>query len=263
MSVRPYKLINHSEQAILAAGLNTGVRRWAARYVGCEIPDTCCSLVAADDSRGSAAGVCEWIVGASSVPLIGIGLAQDWPGTLADLLLAGRVSALDSPGSGLVRELATELLQECGQTVLELLLPRQALGAVSWSLAAQDRPTAGDARTLACCQLGAETAAPFDFWLELAPDTVLTCLAASAPSRARGPVLEPLSKAIQTQSVVLEAIAGEADLAVEELRTLAAGDVLKLNRRITEPLELRIQGGGVVCAARLGAARGRTALQLT
>jgi len=60
-----------------------------------------------------------------------------------------------------------------------------------------------------------------------------------------------------------EAVAGEAELALEELTTLAVGDVIRLNRKISEPLQLRVRGGGVVCAARLGSTTGRTALQLT
>jgi flagellar motor switch protein FliM len=75
--------------------------------------------------------------------------------------------------------------------------------------------------------------------------------------------VEPLSRALQTQRVVLDGVAGEAELALEDLTTLAVGDVIKLNRRISEPLQLCIRGGGVVCAARLGASKGRTALQLT
>jgi flagellar motor switch protein FliM len=62
---------------------------------------------------------------------------------------------------------------------------------------------------------------------------------------------------------VLDGIAGEAELALEELTTLAVGDVIKLNHKISEPLRVCIRGGGVVGAARLGASKGRTALQLT
>lgn len=81
-------------------------------------------------------------------------------------------------------------------------------------------------------------------------------------SKAAPGALEQRSRAMRSESVVLDAIAGEAEVAVEDVTTLAVGDVLKLDRAISEPLQVRMRGGGAVCSARLGALQGRAALQL-
>ena len=83
------------------------------------------------------------------------------------------------------------------------------------------------------------------------------------PRPAVGSPVEPVSRALQAQVVELDGIVGEAELAVEELSTLAVGDVIRLNRKISEPLQVRLGGGAVVCAARLGSLKGRTAVQLS
>jgi flagellar motor switch protein FliM len=94
------------------------------------------------------------------------------------------------------------------------------------------------------------------------PATVMSSLAPTAPAPGSERVT-PLSRALERQVVRLDALAGEAEIAFQELATLAPGDVLRLDRRLSEPVEVRVQNGGPVCSARLGTSRGRLALQLT
>ncbi len=75
--------------------------------------------------------------------------------------------------------------------------------------------------------------------------------------------LSSLAKALHSEWVTVEAIAGEAELTIEELRSLSVGDVLKLDHRINQPLQLCVRGGGAVCGGRLGTSKGHTAIQLT
>jgi flagellar motor switch protein FliM len=97
----------------------------------------------------------------------------------------------------------------------------------------------------------------------LAPLTVLESLASVAARSVGAVQLEARGRALQSETVVLEAIVGEAEIAVEDLGSLSVGDVIKLNRKIHQPVQVCVRGGGPVCAARLGLSRGRTALQLT
>jgi hypothetical protein len=103
-----------------------------------------------------------------------------------------------------------------------------------------------------------------DFMLHIVlwPATVAYSLAPPTPA-AGSERVAPLSRALERQLVRLDALAGEAEIAFQELATLAPGDVLRLDRRLSEPVEVRVQSGGPVCNARLGTSRGRLALQLT
>jgi hypothetical protein len=253
-------LINRTERGILTARLSDAIRRWSARYVPDDIR-THCELTLPDEETASVPEAHEWLLATrQSTPVMSIGLAEDWPRGLAGIVLTERQAlSLDPAGRQLMRDLGVGLFEELGQGVLDAALAiRPTEGELMWS-----GPTASAAATegkvLAHCRLGDTLDLLITFW----PDTVHRCLAPDVPRRGAVLPLEPLSRALQAERVVLDGIAGEAELALEELTTLAVGDVIKLNHKISEPLRVCIRGGGVVCAARLGASKGRTALQLT
>jgi hypothetical protein len=261
MTIRPYKLVNRTERGTLTARLTDGLRRWSVRYAP-DDAETDCTLVLPGEDTAQIPEPREWILAArQSAPVLAIGLPEDWPRGLARLVLSQSV-ALDPAGLQLVRELGAGLLEELGQSVLDAALAiHPAQESLVWSRAAAPAFAGGpaDGRVFGHCRLGDALELIITIW----PETVQRCLAADAPRRAAAAPVEPLSGALQAQIVVLDGIAGEAELALEELTTLAVGDVIRLNRRISEPLQVCIRGGGAVCAARLGASKGRTALQLT
>jgi flagellar motor switch/type III secretory pathway protein FliN len=281
MSARVYKLINRSEREALLAPLRGILGRWMEHYAAGD-PTTCCTLLLADEAALDRTVARQWIQGTrlpGSEPALAMGLEEGWEQDLASVVLGERqAAALDPAGHKLIHELSAGLFAELGQRVLEALLPKQpAAGAVSWvSLGSTslgwtsvaDEPAAGvpalqsrsgDPTMLCECRLGER----LTVLLALPPATVFECLASTPASSAGSLQLEPRSRALQSETVVLEAIVGEAEIAVEELGTLSVGDVLKLNRKIHQPVQLCVRGGGPVCVARLGALRGRTALQLT
>jgi len=287
MAVRPFKLINHSEREMLTARLTDGIRRWSARYAPDDAQIRC--VLALPSETLPCPEPREWMLATRhSAAVLAIGLPEDWPRGLAGLVLADLVGrqdpegrrdpagrrdlavrqdtqtvVLDPAGLQLMRELGAGLLEELGQSVLNaaLAIPAaSAEGGLVWSRApAPDLAGGpGDGRVLGHCTLGDTLQLVMTLW----PETVQRCLAVEVPRSAGQAPIEPLSRALQEEAVALEGIAGEAELALEELTTLAVGDVIRLNRKISEPLEVRIRGGGVVCEARLGVSKGRTALQL-
>ena len=262
MTIRPYKLVNRTERGILTARLTDGMRRWSTRYA-LDDAQIHCTLVLPGEDTAQIPEPREWILAArDGAPVLAIGLPEDWPRGLAGLVLTERQSALDPAGLQLMRELGAGLLEELGQSVLDAALAiHPAQEGLAWSRAAAPAFAGGpaDGQVFGHCRLGDA----LDLIITIWPQTVQRCLAADAPRRAAAAPVEPLSGALQAQIVVLDAIAGEAELALEELTTLAVGDVIRLNRKISEPLQVCIRGGSVVCAARLGASKGRTALQLT
>jgi len=254
-------LVNRTERGIVAARLTEGLRRWNSRYA----PDdagVACELVFRDEDTAQIPKRLEWILATrQSAPLLAVGLPDDWPRGLFGHVI-GKSVALDSAGLQLMRELGVGLLEELGQSVLDAVpAMHPAESSPVWSRATSPAFAGGpaDAQVFGYCRLGDSLDLVITIW----PDTVQRWLAVEAPRRVAAPPVEPLSGALQAQVVVLDGIAGEAELALEELTTLAVGDVIRLNRKISEPLQLRVRGGGVVCAARLGSTTGRTALQLT
>jgi Type III flagellar switch regulator (C-ring) FliN C-term len=264
MSATVYKLINRSEREVLLSLLSASIARWMEQYAAGD-PSTRCTLLVADESALDRTAARQWIHGtrpSATEPALAIGLGDGWERDLAGLVLGERQgAALDPAGKKLIRELSSELFAQLGQTVLDALLAKRKDGAANWISFAEERPLAahpGDSRVVYDCRLGDR----LTVLLILSPATVLECLA-NTLTPAAAVQLEPLARALQSETVVLEAIVGEAEIPVEELGTLSVGDVIKLNRKIHQPVQLSVRGGGPVCVARLGALRGRTALQLT
>jgi flagellar motor switch protein FliM len=57
-------------------------------------------------------------------------------------------------------------------------------------------------------------------------------------------------------------MAGEAELVLDELRGLSEGVVIKLDRRLDQPLSVRLTGDGVVCTGHLGSNGSQRAVQV-
>lgn len=73
----------------------------------------------------------------------------------------------------------------------------------------------------------------------------------------------PYQQALAATPVVLEAVLGKATLAMGELKGLAPGDVLVLDRAVDGPIDLRImETGQIVVAGRLQRNDGRVAVHI-
>lgn len=266
MAAQPYKMLNSSERAMLIARFREGVHAWAQEHLAGGEP-VACVLLSSEEAAVELAGEREWISGsrAPGSDVIAVGLPCDWPRDLARVVLTGRSALhLDPAGLALMRAAGTRLIDAFAHAVLAACLPgrpgRQQEESLSWTRIGT--PTA-DVRTgsgygLVRCQWRDSPS----ILVLLSPGAVLECLGPWPLSKAAPGALEQRSRAMRSESVVLDAIAGEAEVAVEDVTTLAVGDVLKLDRAISEPLQVRMRGGGAVCSARLGALQGRAALQL-
>jgi hypothetical protein len=263
MNVRVYKLINRSECQALASRLRPIAESWVEAFAATKVKTALQVHAGIDDVATRAAG-CEWMIGKGEEgPALALGLPNGWPQGLARHLLAGRAAALlDAAGSQLMRQMGTRVLQDLCQKFYDVV--RQAgtrAKPLDWALQKElpvlgGRP--GDPAATCECLLGND----FMLYVVLWPATVMYSLAPHAPATASQRVT-PVSRALERQVVRLDALAGEAEIAFQELATLAPGDVLKLDRRLSEPVEVRVQSGGPVCRARLGISRGRLALRLT
>jgi flagellar motor switch/type III secretory pathway protein FliN len=97
--------------------------------------------------------------------------------------------------------------------------------------------------------------------LPAAPLVVLYHRSLSRPPAGAEPMVDRL-KALAGSQVRLEATLGEAVVTLPELRAMAPGDLLRLDRKLTDPGRLHLAGGGFVAHGALTQADGRLALRL-
>lgn len=74
--------------------------------------------------------------------------------------------------------------------------------------------------------------------------------------------LVPVANALGSESVLVSAIVGEAELPIGEFARLAVGDVLVVERLLEEPLAVQIDGGDVFAGGHLCAVDGMKAIEL-
>jgi hypothetical protein len=262
MHVRAYKLINRSEGLALAARLQAIAQSWADRYATTGVTAEVTAHAGLDALE--AAPTSTWMIAKEAGGIaLAIALPKEWPRQLARWTLAGSAAAaLSPPGFQLVSQMGMRLLQELGQSIYVAVRPGAGTSKpLEWT--AQEASPLPGSRTgdpfVGCeCQIGDA----FSLQLVLWPAVVAPALAPLVPKPSAEPVA-PLSRALDRQPVHLDAIAGAAEVAFQELFTLVPGDVLKLDRALSDPIELHVRGGTAVCSARLGVSRGRLALQLT
>jgi hypothetical protein len=87
----------------------------------------------------------------------------------------------------------------------------------------------------------------------------------SIPGHARpagSEVLERRSAAIADECIGIEALLGEGEVLICDLARLAVGDVIVLDRNLTEPAVLSVRGGGRIAAASPGKVDACRAVQI-
>lgn len=266
MAIRPHRIINRSERARIEHRLLDGLRVWTERYVMVTQAPSCRMEPALEKPDPSAPPVAIWLSGEQDgVRVLALGLPGDWPLALCRLLLPMSVSegVTRSDGS-LLRSLGMDVLEELGEILLDTLWEAKPVTRRQWRevpAAAPLTPTAGGIQQSVA--VTCEFADVLAIQLRIEAATIETCLGANKRPLPRGLPGGRLSDALRGERVTLEAVLGDAELSAAELMSVRVGDVIKLNRALDEPLELKVRGGAVVCGARLGLHVGRTALQLT
>lgn len=251
MNIRPFKLINHTESTSLCDRLQGAGAHWAK----------------------------EWLCGDSSVPQVTVTEldsksyeAQRWSVCVGanGLVIAGGVRTGDDAlrrrltGSSEQIPVNTRgpLFETLEQSAIKALLDL-LLGATVKECAVMALPAEflapGSGYVFALCRFDEA----FDLGVLLWPQTVRAWLDGKLPSTAPGrKAVASRHDALGSQTVALEVVAGEIDIVFDELRALSEGVVIKLDRRLDHPLQVRLAGDGVLCAGHLGLNGERYAVQL-
>jgi Type III flagellar switch regulator (C-ring) FliN C-term len=262
MDWRPFKLLNESERGWLARQVRTTLGDWCTAWlpavpagaVRCTDPaQRAATLLAAEPSH--------WLsfthrdaalsIGHREVAL-SIALDDDLERWLADALLgAERRSALvDGVTSAALFDLAGRLLQGVQAGAAVPAAAEQAPAQRCWQR--------GSGAVIVEAELGAHTLA-----LVASPAWVTHRLASRPRSHAlpRAELADP-RQCVGRARLSLQAWAGSAPVEIGELRTLAPGDVIRLDARIDQPLAVTVQGRDSGGRAWLGRVESRRALQL-
>ena len=264
MTVQTYKLINRSEISLLLERMTNASQLFVARIAVNE-GDAQCTWKALDRPGSVAAHQYEWIVGRrSGEAWLGMGLTADSVRGFAHTVLGDTPgAALDEGGLIAMRELADRFMEELGESLIASLRGASVedQGELRWD---RQQPVLGksiegEAYAAIECQLGDRLRLMLVLW----PVAVLSCLVA-APVTPRDAVpLEPRKSALQPQKIRLEVIVGEAEMPVHDLTTLKVGDVIKLDRKLEQPLQIQVREGKAVGAVFLGMRNGHAAVQFS
>lgn len=254
MDVRAFKLLNESERGWIARPVRTALAEWLAAW----LPAVTAGAVRCIDSTQRAASrlaaePSHWLTFAHRDAALSIALDDEVERWLAEALLgAERRSALvDGVTSAALSDLAGRVLHAgpAGAAVVPV---------------AADQPPAqgcwqrGSGAAIVEADLGARTLA-----LVASPSWVMQQLAARPRTRApaRAELADP-RQCVGRSRLSLQAWAGNASVEIGELRTLAPGDVIRLDARIDQPLAVTVQGRDSGGRAWLGRVESRRALQL-
>ena len=255
MSVRPFKLYGESELSLAAERVAAVIRAWLEKWT--TIDPTLLHVEVAPCSEQGAAQDPWKIAAASAESSIALSAEPEWL-RLLPALLTGQEGESPQPGSlgsaladDVLRDLFLQLLGHSGVKVGASLQCRTA---------AIPRNASRDGSGFLCviANLANDRQLRLLFWPDVAGHF-------SARSRSPGTraALRTAEQALERRPVKLEVAIGEAELTLDELQTLAIGDVIPLKRGLHEALTLQMDSTTPVCRGYLGRVRGQVALQIS
>lgn len=257
----PYKLLNRSELSHLASAVRSACAPWANAWLGDAATFEVACHRAADHAtepgrfEGSwlSAGIADgrWLSASTATPL----LAQ-----LGAALLASESSA-DAQGeakrSPLLRELAGTALNELLEAILRGGNHDTAVARVPQSPDAGFWK-AGSGAVVAEVSFGGSTAV-----LALNPALVRALLRGARRQSGMETPLDSAAAALSNGRLPLQVLVGEAQLELGLLQTIVVGDVIRLDARADQPLQVVNADGVRLCGAYLGTRGVQKSIQLT
>lgn len=238
MAVRPFRLCTAADQAAFTARATLAFSAWADEWLGtaAEAALSCAPLMAVAPEDDAA-----WLRVQGAAGTVWIAADQ------VRAVTAWLFGTPQASGGGLAATAA-----QAGLNALALRLAQAPAGEAALRAPAPLHLLEPGRAVLRAC-------------IEFAEAELVLLAELPAPERAMAPLNEPLGglgSALGTQEVRLQAWLGEAELELRALRTLAVGDVLRLNRKLDEPVELEVNHQRVPCRGYLGARDGSLAVEI-
>jgi flagellar motor switch/type III secretory pathway protein FliN len=252
VEVRPYLVLGDSDRRFLLERIEAALAAWREDWLPGNAPELRPSPVSEPQAE-------RWLAGETGGRRrVLLGCSGGWIAEVGALSTAQAPNAAAATG-------AAELAAQVGEAMLKGLAEgifRYCSGTAPakphWGDEAPPetwlRPGAGAA--IYSCELSPG----FVLVLALSPELVAASLP-KAQSAAREPLVAA-RRAVEPCAVIVEAVVGETEIELGELSQLAAGDVIVLDRKLDDPLLLRLDIGEPVGRIHLGTAGGKIAVQV-
>jgi len=255
-----FRLYSDTELARIREPLQKAFSAWAGEWLSPMAQGF--ELRVSSHSKEVPATAARWlVVSRGDTALAAIGALEDG---VMETLVTG-LAAKDTEGdtaSRASRRLGEVLLQELAIGLMQAVDIKVDRGACAWSPAPprnQELTRPGSGWAYLKCEWGVCGSLS----VLLSPEVLAgTVDGATRHSGKNAKTVTPLRRAIEGRPVRVSVVLGEAELELCDLETLTAGDVIRLDRKISEPLSIRTESGDVVCGAQVGVLDGRRAIQL-
>jgi flagellar motor switch/type III secretory pathway protein FliN len=254
MEHRPYRLLNKTGLAAIERRLAAAWDAWTAAWLATHPPARIRCYRAAE-YRVARTRPEAWLYAGPAAASVALTCSAGFAGRLGALLTGSGAAEIRGSASPLRDELVRGALAE----LVALLCPWAAGSAAARIGGAEALPEhgweAGSGAAVAVLEWDRELVE-----LVLGAAQVATLLPpAAAPARQPG---TRIADALGGGRLTLKVLAGEVQLELGLLQTIAIGDVIKLDTRIDQPLQVVNEDGARLCGAFLGSCDGRKSVQL-
>lgn len=252
MGTRPLKLVNRSESHQLRDRLQQDMSRWATEWL---VGESGVQVTVATDVAPDMLHLTEWRVrrrddgGGAAMGVV-----------TGDLSFRRRLMGMTDAGLGNADDPVLRALEEAARDAALTALLGAADGKPGELPVPAEYQATGSGYVFARCRID-DT---LDVLVLLWPHSVRTWLDGRAPGLINSGQ-DPVSRldALDLQTIAIDVVVGEAEIVFDEFRSLCEGFVIKLDRRLDQPLRVRLVGDGVLCAGHLGLNGDKRAVQVT
>ncbi|MES2538653.1 MAG: FliM/FliN family flagellar motor C-terminal domain-containing protein [Pseudomonadota bacterium] len=251
-----YRLLNASELSALESQVAAACGKWSLAWLAADVHSTVRCFRAAEHDAAILEEKTGWMaVGTGPAHWVAVRSSAALHAPLRGMLIAGVAgNEAGAKPSGLLVALAERALADllealAGEDAARLhepFAPEQSLHAPGSGAAVAE---------IACgeCRIT----------LLISPHqaaSMLAGLTAAAPAKI---AFENRRDALANGRIALTVAIGETQLEIGLLQTIVAGDVIRLNTRIDQPLAVMTADGVRLCSAFLGSREGHKSVQLT
>lgn len=258
MRVRNLVLLGRTDRAELIERLRAAFTRWQNEWCAeTHEPD-----VVLEDESDFALPACRWRTGAlASGVKASVGFTPAQSHAFMSMLVGELPpdARIESAPSGLEAELSTSAVDALAAMLLDGREPVTA--QIQWDAKEPKVEPLGYRCGVvsARCRLAA-----LEMFMVLNPPLTAHYLSSKSKEIPRSrPPLMAVRQALADHRMFVEVSAGSAGLTLAELKSIAVGDVIMLDRRLDNPMSISIADGATCSGGYLGLSAGSKAVQLT
>jgi flagellar motor switch/type III secretory pathway protein FliN len=256
MIPRPYRLFGVTEQQNAIRQVSKELVEWTSEWMvaGNQAPNV--EVIPLSDILQD--GMHWELAGEHDVPFVAVGYSGTWQRQLLGLLLGDLMETQpESLSDRIADALALQVVRALAERLLMAAGLLEAANADSWAgVPPLDVGQPGSPYLALRCVLSPGTALGVLLYPELLDAWV------DAPEDSAREPIQPAAQTFDNEQVNLEIIIGEGELTIEELGTLATGDVIPLDRKLSQEISIRLAGNVPVCSGFLGSVHGKMAVQV-